>query len=130
MAETVSTARKTSPPLSEARNPDSGRVTETRNVTVHGRVTETPHLYVRGRVTETLYLDVLALFTALVDSAGGGNRQSNESLTEELGRLFLWGESFRGGKLDMIAESYPDLRLSIRKLLVSLSKALITSEIT
>lgn len=77
---------------------------------------------------EDLYVDALTLFTVLVDSSWRVNHRVNEIFGDELGRLFLWGEGFRDGKLDLILESYPDLRSSIVRFLIALSKSLIKSK--
>ena len=77
------------------------------------------------RVAEGLYVNILALLTILVDHSRRMKLQVEKSLGEELGRLFLWGESFRKGKLDAILESYPDLRLSVLKSLITLSRIIL-----
>lgn len=81
-------------------------------------------------VAEDLYANIIALFTKLIHPSWRGDHKLDESLAEQLGRLFLWGEDFRDGKLDMILESYADLRLSIVKALIALGKALINSKTT
>ena len=77
---------------------------------------------------ENLYADALTLFTVLADPSWRVSHRVTQDFVNELGRFFLWGEDFRGGKLDLILESYPDLRLSIVRFLIALSKSLITSE--
>ena len=105
MAEVVSTARLTSQPSSEPKNPNN------------------------DSIAEYLYAAIIDLFTMLVDPSWRVSHELDENLAEQLGRLFLWGENFRDGKLDMILGSYADLRLSIVKSLVALGKALIKSKI-
>lgn len=80
-------------------------------------------------IVENLYADALTLFTVLVGSSWRVNHRLNQIFEDELGRFFLWGDGFRGGKLDLILESYPDLRLSIVRFLITLSKSLIKSKI-
>lgn len=77
---------------------------------------------------ENLYADALTLFTLLADPSWRVGHRVTQDFGNELGRFFLWGEAFRGGKLDLILESYPDLRSSIVRFLIALSKSLITSE--
>ena len=79
-------------------------------------------------VAEGLYVNTLALLTILVDHSRKVKSKSEESLGKELGRLFLWGEGFRNGKLDMILKSYPDLRLSILRSLTTLSRFILRGE--
>ena len=80
-------------------------------------------------VAEGLYVNVIALFSLLVDRSRKARNEVDKNLTEELGRLFLWGESFRNRKLDMILNSYPDLRLSVLRSLVTLGKVIIRGKI-
>ena len=46
-------------------------------------------------------------------------------LREELGKLYLWGESFNPGELDKALDEYEDLRDNVLDLLVNLGELVI-----
>lgn len=77
-----------------------------------------------------LYDNLLKLLSTLVPvilaRSSRLSRKSARSLKESLGNLFLWGDGFRNGLLEIILEQSDDLRRSVISLLVSVGTILIT----
>ena len=81
------------------------------------------------RIGEKLYSDCVALFSAVCHEHTSELCQSNGgSLKEALGRLYLWGEGFRDGQLDVILATSPYLRVNVLKLLAKVGGLLSTSK--
>jgi hypothetical protein len=80
-------------------------------------------------IGEKLYSDCVALFSALCHEPASELCQSNDGSSKEaLGRLYLWGEGFRDGQLDMILATSPYLRVTVLKLLAKVGGLLSTSK--
>lgn len=85
---------------------------------------------VKVSAAASLYRDCLAYFTTLSQSGFIGSDQRERKLFKrDLGRLFLWGEDFQDGKLQTIFRNSTDLRNTVLRLLVALSKALVKSNV-
>lgn len=52
-------------------------------------------------------------------------RDYENDLQDDLGRLFLWGESFADGRLDDILAGSAELRVAILELCTTISKVLV-----
>lgn len=78
---------------------------------------------------EIFYVDCLTFFAALSTKICKTTHTVDEcSLDEELGRFYLWGESFRDGKLDMILENSPDLKNTVLKFITAVGSILLRSK--
>lgn len=78
-------------------------------------------------LAETLYTKCLDLFTIVSKEPELSKFSQNdvEKLREQVAKLYLWGEGFQDGKLNLILKSSPSLRVTIVKFLVELAKALL-----
>lgn len=78
----------------------------------------------------TLYEQTLKLFAILRPLVPGSklvaSRQHNRILKDGLGKLFLWGDGFRDGRLETVLEESDDLKASIVSGLVAIGSVLIT----
>lgn len=54
-------------------------------------------------------------------------KQSEKSLKKSLGRLFLWGSSFEGGKLESVLDESESLRETVLESLVAIGTILLAS---
>ena len=79
---------------------------------------------------EKLYSDCLALFSAISQRKSLlRTRNVDEEVFEEgLATLYLWGEGFSNGKLDVILATSPDLCATILKFLAAVGDVLANSE--
>ena len=78
----------------------------------------------------SLYRDCLAYFTVLSQSEFMScDRIEPKLFKRELGRLYLWGEDFQDGKLQNILRHSTDLKNTVLRLLVALSRALMRSSV-
>lgn len=76
----------------------------------------------------SLFKDSLAYFTILSQSdLISSDEKERRFFKRELGRLFLWGEDFQDGKLQIILRHSTDLNNTVLRLLVALGKALVES---
>ena len=76
----------------------------------------------------TLYGECLEYFTTLSQSDLMSFGQNERKLFKrDLGRLFLWGEDFQDGKLEVILRHSTDLNSTVLRLLVALGRALVKS---
>lgn len=74
----------------------------------------------------SLYDECLKYFSALSRSKFTVYVRARRIVMQEsLGKLFLWGEDFRDGKLVVILTHSIDLRDSVLRLLIALASALI-----
>ena len=79
----------------------------------------------------SLYKDCLAYFTTLSLSQSdyiSSDQKERKFFKRELGRLFLWGEDFQDGKLQIILRHSTDLINTVLRLLVALGRALVKSK--
>jgi hypothetical protein len=79
------------------------------------------------RLAWQLYQESISLFAELSGFLAGSAqlRDYENDLRDDLGRLFLWGESFGGGRLDDILADSDELRITILELCTTVSKVLI-----
>ena len=76
----------------------------------------------------TLYNHVLELFAKLLPIAARSSSLSQKdikSLRAALGSLYLWGDTFENGKLELVLEESEDLKESILCSLVDLGRILV-----
>ena len=78
-------------------------------------------------LTEILYIDCLDLFTMLSNKPELSilPPASRRLLQEQAGRLYLWGEGFLNGKLDIIWKSSSSLHITVTKFLATIARILI-----
>jgi hypothetical protein len=81
----------------------------------------------------SLYHHTLELFShlyplALPLSVPGRKRQHEKSFKKSLGRLFLWGDGFRDGKLESVLDHSDSLRETIIESLCAIGKILLHSK--
>jgi hypothetical protein len=75
-------------------------------------------------------LELFSLLIPLILARPGlcNNREHEKSLKGSLGRLFLWGDGFRGGKLETVLHESENLRESIIESLAAIAKILLFSK--
>jgi hypothetical protein len=81
----------------------------------------------------TLYDQVLRLLTKLLALIPRGSaavsKRDLKILKRSCGRLFLWGDEFRDGKLESVLEESEDLKETIVESLTSIGRALISGKL-
>jgi hypothetical protein len=82
----------------------------------------------------SLYSHTLELFSHLIPlnlalSVLETNKQREKSFKKSLGRLFLWGDSFRGGKLESVLDHSDSLRETVIESLAAIGKILLYSKL-
>lgn len=78
-----------------------------------------------------LYESCLGLFKDIYTQSRKSSvlsKDDQRQLKEELGRLFLWGDAFRDGKLDRVLVQWGDLRMTILEFISGIGKVLTSSE--
>jgi hypothetical protein len=82
------------------------------------------------RLAWQLHQQSIGLFVELSGFLAGSVqfRAYENDLQDDLGRLFLWGESFGGGRLDNILAGSAELRVAVLELSTTISKTLIEGE--
>lgn len=83
----------------------------------------------------SLYHHTLQLFALLLPttleyvaiSSLSYHKQGQKSLKNSLGRLFLWGASFEGGKLESVLDESESLKLTVMESLTALGNILLFS---
>jgi hypothetical protein len=82
------------------------------------------------RLAWQLHQESIGLFVELSGFLAGSVQLHDyeNDLQDDLGRLFLWGESFGGGRLDNILAGSAELRVAVLELSTTISKALIEGE--
>lgn len=82
------------------------------------------------RLAWQLHQQSISLFAELSSFLAGSAqlRDYENDLREDLGRLFLWGESFGDGRLDDILADSDELRIAILELCTTIIKVLIEGE--
>jgi len=79
-----------------------------------------------------LYDHVFKLLSALVplasENVGWLSKKDTRCLKEFLGYLFLWGDGFRDGRLEIVLEESDDLKESVVGLLMTVGTVLISSK--
>jgi hypothetical protein len=83
----------------------------------------------------SLYHHTLELFSQLfplifAGSGAGVNRHREKSFKRSLGMLFLWGDGFRGGKLESVLEESDGLRETVIESLAAIGKILLYSKLS
>lgn len=73
-----------------------------------------------------LYQQTLHLFAGLLPFApdDDGSQQHKKTLKDALGKLFLWGDGFSGGRLEVVLEECDDLKVSIISGLAAIGRTL------
>ena len=76
-------------------------------------------------IGERLYSSCLILFSALSrEMLALRDPNDSDKFNEELGRFYLWGEGFRGSKLDVLLGAFPDVGDPTLRHLISVGKLL------
>jgi hypothetical protein len=70
---------------------------------------------------ELLYTTTLSFYGMTAKGNQILQLENRRRFNEQLGRLYLWGESFGAGKLGKIFEKYHQLGLTIARLLVKIA---------
>jgi hypothetical protein len=106
---------------------------------IDGTKIQTTTEKVKGRESQasagfawSLYNHTLELFSHLIPlalSVPETNRQREKSFKKSLGRLFLWGDSFRGGKLESVLDHSDSLRETVIESLAAIGKILLYSKL-
>jgi hypothetical protein len=74
-----------------------------------------------AQYVELLYSTALSFYGMIAKEIQILQIEDGRRFKEQLGRLYLWGESFRTGKLGKIFDTYHQLGLTIARLLVKIA---------
>ena len=76
-----------------------------------------------------LFDHVLRLFSIITPLASNGataiSKKGTRSLKESLGKLFLWGDSFRDGRLEIVLDASDEIKESVLSTLATVGRILI-----
>jgi hypothetical protein len=119
--------------LESVRGRDAGRDEEDEGNSEADTMNEDlsiPVAFPIHRLAWQLHQQSISLFVELSSFLAGSAqlRDYENDLREDLGRLFLWGESFGDGRLDDILADSDELRIAILELCTTISKVLIEGE--
>jgi hypothetical protein len=106
-----------------------GMTVQTIGENIGGRSSQASTGFAWSPYHHTLELFSLLFPLTLAWSGSSYNIQREKVFKKSLGKLFLWGDGFRGGKLEIVLDESENLRENVIECLVTIAKILLFSKL-